>query len=67
MQPSLQCSFKLARVTHSISLSCAGAQVVTYNIEVFGRNAAKISVSDNLGWWLYLRHSVSHLQSQGCV
>ncbi len=48
---SLQCSFKLARETHSISLSCALARVVTYYTEVFSGNAAKASVFEDLGWW----------------
>ncbi len=42
--PSPQCSFKLARVTHSITLSCVRARVVTYYTEVFGGNVAKTSV-----------------------
>ncbi len=41
---SPQCSFKLAQVTHSISLS----RVVTYYTKVFGGNAAKTSVFDVL-------------------
>ncbi len=56
-----QCSFKLAQVTHSISLSCVGAPVVTYYTKVFSGNAAKTSLFDDLGWWLYLRHSVCFL------
>ncbi len=31
---------------------------MTYYTEVFSRNAAKASVSDVVGWWLYPRHSV---------
>ncbi len=67
IQPSLLCSFKLAQVTHSFSLSCVRARVVTYYTEVFSGHAAKMSVFDVLGWWLYPRDTVSHLQSQGCV
>ncbi len=52
IHPSLQCSFKLSRVTHSICLFCVGAQVVTYY------NTAKATVFDDLGWWLYPSHSV---------
>ncbi len=48
--PSLQCSFKLARVP-----------VVTYYTEVFSGNVAKASVFDDLGWWLYLSRSVCFL------
>ncbi len=48
LHPSLQCSFKLARLTHSISLSCIWARVVTYYTEVFSGNAAKASVFDVL-------------------
>ncbi len=56
--PLLQSSFKLARVTHSISLSCVRARVVTYYTEVFSGNGAKTLVFDILGWWLYLSHFV---------
>ncbi len=58
--PPFSAASKLARVTHSISLSCARARVVTYYTEVFGGNAAKASVFDVLHWRLYPR-------SQGCV
>ncbi len=52
----MKSSFKLAWVTHSISLSSVRAQVVTYYTEVFGGNAAETLVFDVLGWWLYPRH-----------
>ncbi len=52
---TLQCSFKLGPVTHSISLSSVRASVVTYYIDVFSGNVAKALVLDALGWWLYPR------------
>ncbi len=57
IQPSLQCSFKPVRGMHSISLSCVQAWVVTYYTKVFSGNTAKASVFDDLGWWLYTRHT----------
>ncbi len=54
--PSLQCSF--TGVTHSISLFCVRAQVVTYYAELFSGNAAKTLRFDGLGWWLYPSRSV---------
>ncbi len=40
IHPSLQCSFRLTPVTHSISLSCVRARVVTYYTKVFSGNTA---------------------------
>ncbi len=42
-------------VTHSISLSCLLSCDILY--EVFSGNAAKTSVFDEMGWWLYPSHS----------
>ncbi len=61
IHPSLQCSFKLTPVMHSISLCCVRARVVTDYTEVFSGNVAKASVFDDLGWWLYPSHSVCFL------
>ncbi len=58
IHPALQCSFKLKRVTHIISLSCVQAWVVTYYTEVFSGNVIKMLVFHVLGWWRYPRHSV---------
>ncbi len=44
-------SFKLVHVTHSISLSCVQAPVVTYYTKAFSGNVTKTSVSDDLCWW----------------
>ncbi len=60
--PSLQRSFKLMWVTHSISLSCIRARDATYYTKwVFSGNVAKASVFDVLDWWLYPSHSVCFL------
>ncbi len=58
IHPSPHCSFKLARITHSITLSGVRARVGTYYTEVFSGNAAKTLVFDVLGLSLYPSRSV---------
>ncbi len=49
-----------SRVTHSISLSCVQAPVVTYYTEVFSGNAAKVSVFDSTRVALFVSRLQSH-------
>ncbi len=61
IHPSLQCSFKLASVTHSMSLSCVRARVVTK------RRYLTTWEWEQGGGSVRATLFVSHLQNQGCV